>query len=75
MLEALKHSDEQLGYTAEQARLSPKSRGQGTLDAAVTLAILRDARLRAADKNGLPEPDIELFRQSRVVFAARDPKD
>jgi len=64
MLESLKHADEQLGYTAEAARLTRKSRGQGARDDAIAEATKRDARLRASDKSRLPPADLEILRQT-----------
>jgi len=64
VLDPLKHADEQLGYTAEAARLTRKSRGEGARDDAIARALQRDARLRAADKTRLPPVDPELLRQT-----------
>ncbi len=72
MLETLKHADEQLGYTAEQAQLSPKARGQRTEDELLRFMLLRDAEMRAMPKPNLPPPDPELFRgdaRPRVLSA------
>jgi len=69
MLEPLKHVDEQLGYTAEQARLTRKSRGEGARDDAIARALKRDARLRASDKTRLPPVDLELLRQTPEELA------
>lgn len=71
VLDHLKHTDEQLGLTAEQAQLSRKSRGAGAVDAALAARLLHNARLRAYraeqvaagnEDLGLPALDPEVFR-------------
>ena len=74
LFDALKSLDEQLGITVEQARLSRRSRGQGERDDAVSAALLRDARLRAADKSRLPPPDPEILREKEPGPEAADVK-
>ena len=63
-LAPLRHLDEQLGYTAEQLRITPRSQRTGGRDEAIATALRRDARLRAASKTGLPEPDLELLAEN-----------
>lgn len=67
VLEPLRHVDEQLGYTAEQARLSRRSRGQGARDDAIAAALMHDARLREADKarRRLPPADPEVLSDGK----------
>jgi hypothetical protein len=60
-LEPLRHFNEQLGHTADQLQITPKSRGQGERDAAQAMAfrLQRDAELRRLDRpfrRALPPP-------------------
>jgi hypothetical protein len=55
-VEALISINEQLGHTAEDLQLSRKSRGEGARDAAVAMALRRDALLRSLDKNRMALP-------------------
>src|SRR5262249_4537937 len=47
---------QQLGHTATEMRITPKSRGEGAKDEAITKALHRDAILRGLDKNLMPPP-------------------
>lgn len=67
LLEPLSKLDEQLGYTAEQERLTKRSQGQGARDDALAARLRRDVQLRAANKLGLPAPDPEILRDSEVI--------
>jgi hypothetical protein len=60
-LEPLRHFNEQLGHTADQLQITPKSRGQGDRAAAQAAAFRaeRDAQLRQLDRPNrrrLPPP-------------------
>jgi hypothetical protein len=59
LLDRLRHLDERLGHTADQLRLTPKSRGGKTVNAAaLAFRLERDAQLRALDQDRrqLPPP-------------------
>jgi len=63
LLAHLSRLDEQLGITMEQARLSKRSRGQGARDDAITEALTRDARIRAAKNLQLPAADPSILKE------------
>lgn len=58
VFEPMRHLDEQLGHTADQLRLTPKSRGQEAkaLELAAAFRAQRDAALRALDRPRRPLP-------------------
>jgi hypothetical protein len=59
LLEPMRHLDEMLGHTADQRRITPKSRGgEAANAAALAFRLKRDAQLRALDQNRreLPPP-------------------
>jgi len=61
LLDRLRHLDEQLGHTADQLALTPKSRGGKRVNAALAFRLERDAQLRALDRDRrqLPPPPPE----------------
>jgi len=76
LIEALLSLDEQLGITAEAARLSPKSAGHGARVDAITSALERDARIRAASNLQLPPADPDILREDTTDTKAKaDDKD
>jgi hypothetical protein len=58
LLDRLRHLDKQLGHTADQLRLTPKSRGEKRVNAALAFRLERDEQLRALDQDRrqLPPP-------------------
>jgi hypothetical protein len=75
LLDATLSLGEQLGVTAEQARVSRRSRGKGARDDAITEALMRDARIRAAKNLQLPPAVPELLREDDPVDTEVEEED